>query len=338
MVGLADDVDKARSVFVSDTLPPLCQEFASWLNHGLLVVEYGLTDHCFEFNLDEKLMGDDRLKAFVSATGRPVMLTNEARARLNLAPVDGGDELVTPQNVLVGDNPKPSVDIMAPQDPNGPEQDGSYREAALVKAYDPADPVVQLVPRRAADLDRQLRYIDEASAAVERHFGRLERSLRDKKAAPDWKRWDRELAADLERLVDSIVEREGGVYVARLGGPDFDMRRVENYLKAMAAGAAQGINRVTRDDIRDLGLDEAFGRRGSRVESAGAGIGAGATRFAREEAAKQAPNPERRMKTWVAHTARHAQFDGQTVPLGASWPAGFAPGAAPNCRCTSLIE
>jgi hypothetical protein len=30
------------------------------------------------------------------------MLTDEARARLNLPPVKGGDELVTPDNVIVG--------------------------------------------------------------------------------------------------------------------------------------------------------------------------------------------------------------------------------------------
>jgi hypothetical protein len=36
------------------------------------------------------------------------MLTNEARAKLNLPPVPGGDELITPANVIVGDNPKPS--------------------------------------------------------------------------------------------------------------------------------------------------------------------------------------------------------------------------------------
>jgi hypothetical protein len=38
--------------------------------------------------------------------------------------------------VIVGDNPKPSTAVMPPQDPNGPPQDGSYREQPkrLVKA------------------------------------------------------------------------------------------------------------------------------------------------------------------------------------------------------------
>ena len=54
------------------------------------------------------------------------------------------------------------------------------------------------------------------------------------------------------------------------------------------------------------------------------------------KAAKQAPNPERREKTWVAHTERHADADGVTVPIGSGWPSGFAPGRPPNCRCSMI--
>jgi hypothetical protein len=120
MVGLADDVKSTpRAQFYGDTLPPYCEEMTKMLNLRILVRAYGWTDGCFEFNLDEKLMGDDRLKALTSATGRPVMLTNEARAKINLPPVDGGDELVTPMNVIVGDNPKPAAGHAA-RIPTGP--------------------------------------------------------------------------------------------------------------------------------------------------------------------------------------------------------------------------
>jgi hypothetical protein len=43
------------------------------------------------------------------------------------------------------------------------------------------------------------------------------------------------------------------------------------------------------------------------------------------------------VKTWIADTDRHAEFDGDTVALDADWPAGFAPGGAPNCACTMSI-
>jgi hypothetical protein len=59
------------------------------LNQRIAVRVYGDTALCFEFNLDEKHMGNDRLTSLVSASGRPVMTTNEARAKLNLPPIDG---------------------------------------------------------------------------------------------------------------------------------------------------------------------------------------------------------------------------------------------------------
>lgn len=337
MVGLADNLEEARSAFYSDTLPPYCEEFTKMLNLRVLVRVYGWTDGCFEFNLDEKNMGDDRMKSLVAATGRPLLTTNEGRAMVNKPPVDGGDDLVTPMNVTVGDNPKPSVDVMPIQDPNGPPQDGSYREQpkALRKAEE-FEPVPQLVPSRKGDLERQHRNIDLAQAAVERHFGRLERSLKAKAAKTDWSRWDREFADDLDKLLQDVVEKEGTIYAFKLAG-QFDMNRVRNYLRAMAEGAAEGINSKIRDEIADLGLDGALAKRAQHVESAGAGLGAGATRWAREEAARQSPDTEHRVKIWIADTQRHAEFGGDTVPLDSDWPAGFAPGSAPGCRCSMAV-
>jgi HK97 family phage portal protein len=335
MLGLGDSIEEDRSQFYADTLPPYCEEFAKMLNHRILVGVYNWTDGCFEFNLDEKHMGDDRIKALVSATGRPVMLTNEGRARLNLPPVDGGDELVTPKNVSVGE--LPSVDVMPIQDPNGPEQDGSYREdKALVKAQE-FEPVAQLHPGRKADLDRQLRNIDRAQAVIERHYQRLERAYKRRKAQPDWERWDREFAEDLNRYAADVVEKEGSIYAFKLGGV-FDPDRVVEYVKAMAEGTASAINAKIRDEIRELGLDDALDRKAQHVESAGAGLGAGATRWAREEAARQSPFPESRVKVWIPNTTRHAAYAGQTVPLGSNWPAGFAPGSAPGCKCSMAID
>jgi HK97 family phage portal protein len=140
MVGLRDNLKDAQSQFYSDVLPPYCEEFTRMLNQRILVRAYGWTAGAFEFNLDEKLMGDDRMRALVSATGRAVMVTNEARAKLNLKPLKGGDDLVTPMNVQVGDNPKPSVDVMPPQKPGGPPQDGSHRQGDPGVSTEPPKP------------------------------------------------------------------------------------------------------------------------------------------------------------------------------------------------------
>jgi HK97 family phage portal protein len=355
MVGLDGDIEQARSMFYTDTLPPYCEEFTKFLNLRICVRVYSNTDLCFEFNLDEKHMGDDRLTALTSASGRPVLLTNEARARLNLPPVDTGDELITPLNVIVGDNPKPSTDVMPIQDPNKPPQDGSYREEPkaigwkqhlidakavddpTAQSHEDFQPVPQLHPGFKRDLEIQHQAVDLAKAAIQRHFNRLERARRQKAADLDWDALEIVLSKDIYKTVRSVVGGEGPRYAFKLGG-QFDMNRVRNYLRAMAEGAAEAINDTTRQEVHDLGFDDALAKAPQHVASAGAGIGTAATRWSREEAARQSPDTEHRMKTWIPNTQRHAEFAGDTVPLGDDWPAGFAPGSAPGCGCTLAIS
>jgi HK97 family phage portal protein len=330
MVGLAEDVEQARSQFYADTLPPYCEDYTRMLDQRVLVRVFSWTDGCFEFNLDEKHMGDDRLAALVSATGRAVMTTNEGRAKLNLPPIDTGDELVTPLNVLVGDNPKPSPQIMPPQDPGGPEQDGSFREEpkALVKA--------QLHPGRRAELERQHANIDRARSVVVKHYNRLQRGLLAK-AQTDWEVWDKRFSDNIDELMQEIVRTEGTIYAAKLLGR-FDMSFVQHYLRSTADGFAKALNDTIRAEIAEFGVKEALALRDRHVESFGTALGAKATTWAREEAARQAPGTEARTKTWVANSERHAKHGGTTVPLAAPWPAGFAPGTAPGCACTMSIN
>lgn len=354
------DEDERRQ-FYADVLPPYCEMLCSYLDLQVLQHEYEADSFYFEFNLDEKQMSDDRLKAITSAVGAPPLTRNEGRARLNLPPREGGDELITPANVIVGDNPLPSIGVMPIQDPNGPPQDGSHREAseqpvaiggvprtpaALPSGEQPVGETltkasaadVTLQPRRKADMDRQQRNVDKGVALLERHYARLSRSLRAK-AEFDRDRWDQRLGNDIHQLVKAIFEQEGGIYVARLGGEDFDMRFVENYLRAMSDGMAEAINDVTASDIDELGVDAALQRaRSERAETAGAAIGARATIQARYEAAKQAPDVERRTKTWLPHTKRHQSVGGETVALGESFSIGFEPGSAPGCQCSVSVQ
>jgi len=353
MVGLDDNLAEAQKQFYSDTLPPYCEELTRMLNHRVLVQVYDWTDGCFEFNLDEKLMGDDRIKTLVAASGRAVMTTDEARAKLNLPPIDGGDELVTPMNVMVGDNPKPSPAVNPPQNPNAPSDGGEARNPegmpvenrrsypALAKAQaEEFEPVPILHPGMKAEIDRQHENIDLAQAEIQRYFTRLSRNLTPQKAASDGFDWDKaavSLAAGLYRVVREIVRTEGNIYAMKLTGV-FDMGRVRNYLDAMAEGAASGINDKVREEVEELGVDAALAKAPQHVASAGAGLGAQATNWARMEAARQSPFPESRVKMWIPDTQRHAAFAGQTVPLADPWPAGFAPGTEPGCKCSMAIR
>jgi phage portal protein BeeE len=74
MVGLgtgrAETLPDAQAQLYTDTLLPYGQDFTKMLNQRILVQEYGWTDGSFEFSFDEKLMGNDRLTALTSASGR----------------------------------------------------------------------------------------------------------------------------------------------------------------------------------------------------------------------------------------------------------------------------
>jgi hypothetical protein len=107
-------------------------------------------------------------------------------------------------------------------------------------------------------------------AVVQKHFNRLERSLREKSAErkldgrrmkADWQEWDAEFGDDLHKALERIVEAEGGIYAMKLGGHNFDMGQTENYLLATAFGTAQAINDTIRQEIKDLGLDGALNQR-----------------------------------------------------------------------------
>jgi hypothetical protein len=136
MVGLSTTSRRPARSSTRTRLPPYCEDYTRFLDQRVLVQAYGWTDGCFEFNLDEKHMGDNRLTALVSATGRPVLTTNEGRAMVNKPPIDGGDELITPLNVIAGENPKPSVNVDPPAAPGEqPRGVGVGQEPkALVKA------------------------------------------------------------------------------------------------------------------------------------------------------------------------------------------------------------
>jgi hypothetical protein len=350
---------------MADVITPLTKDLAGMLDQRILMRVYDDPSLCFAFNLDERIQGNARIQALVSASGGPIMLRNESRAKLNLPPIDGGDEIITPLNVIVGEKPSPAV--MPVQDPNKPPQDGSYRqdqgptpipsENAGKALTGPPDapqppsnqfvPLPQFHPRRAADIERQHRHIDEMQAAVQRHYNRLERDLRSSPARKsdgrrrrkDWDRWNAEFAAALNRALRKIVQAEGDVYALKLGAArPFQMAFVQHYLEAMAEGAAEAINDTIRGEIDQLGLDGAMALAAQHVASSGASLGAASTFFARDEAAKQSPGYESRVKSWIADTDRHAEFDGDTVGIGEDWPSGFAPGSAPGCKCSASVS
>lgn len=334
-----------RRQFYADVLPPITQAFAAQLDFSLLREEFAEDDYYFEFDLNEKLRGDleNRFQSITASTGRPWLTVNEARARENLSAIEGGDELTIPLNVVLGDNPRPAPNVMPPQDPNGPPQDGSHREAALE-----APETKQLVhPRQAAVARRRDGYADEFKALLVRHYERQERAIKSAergKAVPTsrWQKWDGELSDDLEELLRRTVETEGDVAAHRFGLAGFDTRLVRNYLRAQAEDVAKGINRATREALAGAEAAEVFERaKSERAPVAALSIATTAATFAAREAAKQSPDADRRTKTWIVTTGNsfHPEMNGETVPLGSTFSNGAdgPPADHPGCQCVMEI-
>lgn len=271
--------EEEKQSFYSEVLAPLLDEYCAFLTLQLLDVEFGETDMYFEASLDEKLIGDDRLKAMTSASGGPVLTRDEARARIGLPPKPGGDQLITPLNVTVGGKPSPHV--MPIQDPNGPSQEGDERKHVRVipwdidqiraevermkneennaerlhigpiegedaeepetKAIESADQKALTVKRRAAQMKRREEYRDDIEEVLTRNFDRLERDTKAENKAIKWDRWIARLKKELYAIAKAIVQREGGLQAVRFGLADIDMAKAEPWLREMADARASDI-------------------------------------------------------------------------------------------------
>lgn len=115
MVGILEhatfsNITEQHKQLYSDTLGPWLVSIAEDIALQLLP-DFDDSDGVYvEFNMAEKLRGsfEEQAKNLQTAVGGPWLTRNEARARQNLAPVPGGDELITPLNVLTGGQASPT--------------------------------------------------------------------------------------------------------------------------------------------------------------------------------------------------------------------------------------
>lgn len=302
MFNVPPRTDEERRQFYSDVLPDITSQLAEFLTLQILREDYGLEDHYFEFNLDDKLMGDERIKTLTSAAGAPIMLRDEARAKLNLPALpDGqGEEIIVPANVTEGEG-KPSIGVMPIQDPNGPPQDGSHRsgeadepDRAGSRASLNSKELVELhkaplVPRRRLASQRRDRWATEYWGVLDAHFKRQRRSLKSQrtKAVTD-ARWNTELADDLNVVARRQFEAEGKHVAFRLAST-FDPDDGQNWLRVKSLRSAEAINRTTQEQMDELGLDKAFDHGETRAVAAGMAYATDVAAFSTRVAAEQAP-------------------------------------------------
>lgn len=114
MVGLLDNanfsnVREFRRSLYGDSLGPIVKKIEDRFNSFILPALGAPENQYVEFNVEAKLRGsfEEQAQVISTATGAPWQTVNEARKLFNLSPVDGGDDMVRPLNVLYGGQASP---------------------------------------------------------------------------------------------------------------------------------------------------------------------------------------------------------------------------------------
>jgi HK97 family phage portal protein len=297
-----------------------------------------------EFNLAEKLRGsfEERAAQIQTSVGAPWMTRNEARALDNMPAVDGGDELVTPLNVLVGGQASPTDSAPPPRS----ESTGRVQ----VKARAPRT------------------YVTKAEEVFSRFFTRQGQVVASRlgasksRKAPvddvfDVERWDEELTGDVYRLNALVATATAHTTLAAAGlDPDaYDEARTQAWLLSNAERVAGAVNATTRARIVEaLASDDPLGavRHLFEVFAAARAVQAAAAQvtsisgFGTTEAARQTGREA--TKTWVVLSSSprpsHAAMSGETVGLddnfsnGAAWPGDANLDVDERAGCTCDLE
>ncbi|MEM9521568.1 MAG: phage portal protein [Actinomycetota bacterium] len=109
--GNYSNVTAFRQILYGDTLGSWFEDIEQAFNcRAIPVITNGDDDTFVEFDVNEKLRQtfEEQVKILTSAAGAPILTRNEARARINQPPVEGGDELIVPLNVLEGGQTSPN--------------------------------------------------------------------------------------------------------------------------------------------------------------------------------------------------------------------------------------
>lgn len=353
----ASSKDNARALY-AECLGPVLQMMQQRINSFLLQKIGAAAGTYVEFDLTEKLKGsfEERASILQAAVGGPWMTRNEARADNNLPPVEGGDELIVPLNVIEGGQASPQDTHM-----NSLSAEPEYKTFNIREK------------RKTTSVDASDEEKDSVSAALSTFMKRQAKSVLPKVGAQSdswWngERWDKELADDLEPILKAISDTHGE-QISRLIGSEYYAEATVKYIRKLAEAQAIAINAATLKKLQaalerrqealeaDEELEEdpvahEFEERAT-AESIlmGAMLAKRMAGWGSKEAASQAKSQgSRRLvyKRWVTGpNARpeHDLMDGEVVPIdqtfsnGADWPGDdiLGPEGTCGCNCTTTV-
>lgn len=342
--------DNARALY-ADCLGPTLQMLQQRINSFLLPMIGADPNLYVEFDLTEKLKGsfEERASILQASVGGPWMTRNEARADNNLPPVDGGDELIVPLNVVEGGQ-------ASPQDTHMGQNSGEPEVKLIIPSHRKDNESTIRIKGKSDDEEDE-----EVAEVLRKFFKRQANSVLPKlgaKSAEWWDedRWNEELADDLLPLIEKIADKHG-MSTADVLGTEYGKEITRNYLRKLTEGRAKAINVSTLEKLEDALEDEetepaeVFEKReGKDADVFGQALATAVANWATIEAVHQAQDQgytKKVEKEWVTGpNARdtHIAMNGQRVGIddnfsnGARWPGDDNLSPAESCGCNCSTE
>ena len=346
--------DNARALY-ADCLGPTLQMLQQRINSFLLPMIGADPDTYVEFDLTEKLKGsfEERASILQSSVGGPWMTRNEARADNNLPPIEGGDELIVPLNVVEGGQASPTDTHMNSWEPVILKSECGCLECKS------AQKKISVKARSTKEEDEKMAEI------LARFWKRQASSVLPKigaKSAEWWdeERWNDELTEDILPLINAIADAHGKETADAIGSA-YNTDQTRAYLKTLAAGRAEAINIATykklqaaieddedEDDtpahvfeVRENKDSTTFGR------SIAIGVAGWAATHEAPAQAEQQGFTKTVEKMWVTGDnprQEHAAMNGETVLVdqpfsnGCFWPGDENGDPDTTCGCNCSTE
>ena len=345
--------DNARALY-ADCLGPVIQMLQQRINSFLLPMVGANPETYVEFDLAEKLKGsfEERASILQASVGGPWLTRNEARADNNLPPIEGGDDLIVPLNVVEGGQ-------ASPQDTHMDEQEPMITQEACgcARCKSKAEPV-RVKARSTQEEDEKM------AAVLKRFWKRQADSVLPKigaKSAKWWDedRWNEELADDILPVISAVADVHGKEAAEAIGSA-YRTEQTRNYLKERAKARAKAINQATYQKLQDAIEDDdeentpahvfevrenkdsiTFGR------SLAIGIAGWAATHEAPQQAKQQGINRTVEKQWVTGDnprPEHASMNSQIVPVdepfsnGCFWPGDDNGDPDTTCGCNCSTE
>lgn len=341
--------DNARALY-NDCLAPTLMQATDRIDMVILPRVGEQKNHYVAYDITIKTEGtyEEKIATLSSAVGAPFLSRNEARARLDLPAIEGGDDLITPLNVLTGG-------LASPRDTDPTQERYNSAQKILKKS--------EARKSRGKPTDEEA----EALADVYREFfKRQKKSVLSKLGAKSEKwwdegRWNKELSEDLFREAFKLSASVAKETVRKLfDNGEYDPERTEAYIRSMCKRRAEMVNQITYAELLDAleadEDDEALkatpegvfeNAEKNRSDSAGTAFAGALIGWTALEACRQNDRPGKTVtKTWVVTSgnprASHALMNGETVPYeeafsnGAQWPGdvdNLDVEDVANCRC-----